>query len=668
MMRLAAVILLALLAGRCRSASSSAATNSSDVASLPPVDYLIVGAGGGGIQTALSLQKHGHSVRILERDPHNLRRVGGFWTRYPRFDELISVNKWVRDETQRWRYDWHSFLDTPVRMWEKVSQRYFPSGREFHEYMNAVVDDAGIEVIYGVDVGSVASDGTPCVTLSDGTTVVCAKYRVFVATGLEERREPYLRAVGGVPYSRMTRELARNKRVCVLGNGNAAFEVAQNTYDVADRVFVLGKRPARLSAVTKYTGDVRVKFLQTLENFHGKLMDASYEPSYNFEGIGKELNATQYDELANVVGAALTVTLHECELLVLATGFRSSVPGMDLSHERFPDMTDWYAPPANPRVHYVGWLMHAFDFRRGAGGFLSGYRYLIRNLVHRVRELDHGVPYPSLVFSEVEDTVEHVMRRFQTSHDLVILQDGVVVRDAIVTVKKDDGAKEYHYYEGVTYQFHEKFRDDDGVIWLYLLWGDDRTAASVFDNVYQYADTKQLRNSKLHPTVEVNGMVREALEDIDMEWTDCNFDKPIRQIVKEALAEDYSKFYPKPNYTYVRQESYEAEDNKRPEVGEECGEDVYLTDLRKTVTKAILMGGTEDALQMVRDKARVTLKQLSMPLLEQRVMGNETMIDNSASLSTEADVMLAQLEKEKNALEAQINALKQKIGHVSDEL
>lgn len=50
--------------------------------------------------------------------------------------------------------------------------------------------------------------------------------------------------------------------------------------------------------------------------------------------------------------------------------------------------------------------MHERDFRRGAGGFLSGYRYLIRNLIRRAREVDHGVPYPRLVLTKDEGRVD----------------------------------------------------------------------------------------------------------------------------------------------------------------------------------------------------------------------------------------------------------------------
>ena len=106
-------------AGECNAPS----TNNDQLLNTNNVDYLIVGAGGGGIQTALLLQKYGHSVQILEKQ----QTAGSFWTRYPRFQELISVNKRVANETQIMRYDWHSMLETPIRMWD-ISQDYFPSG------------------------------------------------------------------------------------------------------------------------------------------------------------------------------------------------------------------------------------------------------------------------------------------------------------------------------------------------------------------------------------------------------------------------------------------------------------------------------------------------------------------------------------------------------------
>ena len=137
------------LAGECNAPS----TNNDQSNTTNNVDYLIVGAGGGGIQTALLLQKYGHSVQILEKQ----QSAASFWLQYPRFQELISVNKRVANKTQIMRYDWHSMLETPISMWD-VSQDYFPSGIDFHNYMNRVVKHANIDVQYGVEVSNFDTD------------------------------------------------------------------------------------------------------------------------------------------------------------------------------------------------------------------------------------------------------------------------------------------------------------------------------------------------------------------------------------------------------------------------------------------------------------------------------------------------------------------------------
>ena len=91
--------------------------------------------------------------------------------------------------------------------------------------MSRVVELA--EINFGVEVQRIDGNGKPCVTTVDGQDR-CAKRRVFVGTGLKEREEPFLQALGGIPYSQFTKEMARHRRVCILGNGNSGFEVAQN--------------------------------------------------------------------------------------------------------------------------------------------------------------------------------------------------------------------------------------------------------------------------------------------------------------------------------------------------------------------------------------------------------------------------------------------------------
>jgi hypothetical protein len=62
----------------------------------------------------------------------------------------------------------------------------------------------------------------------------------------------------------------------------------------------------------------------------------------------------------------------------------------------------------------------------GAGGFLSGFRYLIRNLVNHFREMDKNISFPFLSFS-TEEAVKHLVQRVQVASDILIMQVSVLI-------------------------------------------------------------------------------------------------------------------------------------------------------------------------------------------------------------------------------------------------
>jgi hypothetical protein len=71
------------------------------------------------------------------------------------------------------------------------------------------------------------------------------------------------------------------------------------------------------------------------------------------------------------------------------------------------------------------------------------------------------MPYPHHVFTK-QQALEHAVHRFQIADDLVILQDGVVVRGALVPM--DDG--KYKYYEGISWKFFKNFEEPEHIILL----------------------------------------------------------------------------------------------------------------------------------------------------------------------------------------------------------
>lgn len=63
--------------------------------------------------------------------------------------------------------------------------------------------------------------------------------------------------------------------------------------------------------------------------------------------------------------------------------------------DKYPKMTPAYGHPTVDGLYYAGTLMHGNDFKKSSGGFIHGFRYLVR-AQHRILELrNHGVLWPA---------------------------------------------------------------------------------------------------------------------------------------------------------------------------------------------------------------------------------------------------------------------------------
>jgi hypothetical protein len=267
------------------------------------------------------------------------------------------------------------------------------------------------------------------------------------------------------------------------------------------------------------------------------------------QGLDRVLNSSQIDVIKDAVRTASWIKFWKCELFVIATGFQSRVPGALLgADERFPAVTNWWQSVEHPSVHYIGWLMHGEDFRKGAGGFFSGFRYLIRNLFLHVHEEDKNVPYPVRSFSTKDEIAAHALGRIQTADDLIIMQDGGVLRDIVLLPTEDHPV--YRYYEGVNHKFHDNLRDvddDNKIISLFFAWGDKgKTAINVFNGVIRYSDTSALLNVFLHPAIEVGGLRRDMQEDLEHGWFREEYKESCLKTIGEALDGNLTLFRPRP--------------------------------------------------------------------------------------------------------------------------
>lgn len=183
--------------------------------------------------------------------------------------------------------------------------------------------------------------------------------------------------------------------------------------------------------------------------------------------------------------------------------------------------------------------MHKHDFRKGSGGFTSGFRYLIRNLWAHTREQDVPSPPtqpPSAHASTLNATevTDHLVERISMSAaDLLILQDGHVMRDVIEVAP--DGR--WTYMDGQSYNFLPAERREHAAT-VYFAWGNARNAHTALGEqawVGEAGREDELRNILLHPVVEWRGKSVHFAEEIMNAWWTLNQRDEIEGVVNELL-------------------------------------------------------------------------------------------------------------------------------------
>jgi hypothetical protein len=242
-------------------------------------EYIIVGAGPGGLQLGRFLQQTSRDYLILDRSPS----VGSSFDWYPRHRQLISINKKyaVHGEAPDFlmRHDWNSILETTVPSWVEEGDRhnnspllmqnftdeYYPNASHLVKYLHAYYMKYRLRVRLNHEVTKVERDtnGLFHLTTQRGTAYTCT-YLVW-GIGLEFN-DPWGRLVGNgttrvIRYSDLDRhdvDRFKEKYVVIIGKGNSAMETAKWLMPYIGAMDVVSRKPIRRAVESHYTGDVRI--------------------------------------------------------------------------------------------------------------------------------------------------------------------------------------------------------------------------------------------------------------------------------------------------------------------------------------------------------------------------------------------------------------------------
>ena len=341
-------------------------------------DYLIVGAGPGGIQLGYFFEKAGHDYLILER----ANEAGSFFRKFPRHRKLISINKKYLGQLEErenvdcaevaLRYDWNSLLcDDPEFRFTKYTDDYFPDADLYVDYLNDFVKKYRVKIDYGVEVRKISK-------INDIFQLVCGNNKVYrckrliMATGLSKPNIPDnipgIELAIGYEEMGMDKEKYRNKHVMVMGTGNSAFEVADWLTPIAGYVAMFGRSPLKMAWKTHYVGDLRAvnnNYLDTFQLKSNNILDFwddfSIKKLKNGKFVCRE-EPFEYDYVIRCLGFRFDGRLFDDPIELDQNG-------------KIPKIKVNYESTSVDNLYFVGTSAQALDYHKSSSAFMHGFRY-----------------------------------------------------------------------------------------------------------------------------------------------------------------------------------------------------------------------------------------------------------------------------------------------------
>ncbi len=395
-------------------------------------DVVIVGAGPGGLQLALTLQeisaKYEKDIKyvILEKGDS----PGQSFKTYPVHGKLISNNKlytgYPPEHPISERYDWNSLIteDKKILM-RHYSTEFHPNRESLVEMLNDIVKEYKVPVDYNTIWKQTTKDENGEFVIQTNHGTYHAKYLV-VATGLTVRDSGIPGAETATLYRDMKpKEHYRDKRVLIIGKGNSAMEAGQDIMNEANTIMLASRGSAKMAYQTHYVGHIRAVNSFLVENYQLKhqaaLLDCHIK---QIEKVEDGYNVSV--EYCHADGECETLFFNE---VILATGFKPDLDqlikdfGIQIMNEKFPSINGKFESTEVENLYFAGAATHGLDFRKNASGFIHGFRYNSKVLAHILAE-ELGIQVEQQRI-ENHELISYILHELNHSPD-IFLQAGFI--------------------------------------------------------------------------------------------------------------------------------------------------------------------------------------------------------------------------------------------------
>lgn len=377
------------------------------------IENLIIGAGPSGVQLGYFLKKNDLEYLILERN----ESACSFFKKYPIGRELISFNKRFtgsEDPEYNLRFDWHSFLNDEGILFRDFSREFYPKADDYVRYVQFFSEQLNIS--FNSNVVSVKKIDSKYLIETDSKKYICTK--LFIGTGQVPKNDPDL-----LNYSDFSENIEEklksleNKKICIIGGGNSAFEMAQILNNVASSIILLA-RTIKFSNFTHYSGHLRSKLMGFIDTFSLKIHNgiAKNRPFMN-DFIRAKKEGLKLSEVSRVPLS------FESDEIVSCIGFQSFFDFIDFEIEtnekNYPVLNYKYESINNENLFFIGSMMHSLDFEKSSGGFIHGFRYLIRYMFNEVFLNHHN----QVIINTIDDVSSYLINRLRRSSSLYLMFD-----------------------------------------------------------------------------------------------------------------------------------------------------------------------------------------------------------------------------------------------------
>lgn len=360
-------------------------------------DTIIIGAGPAGIQLGYFLKRDKRNFIIIEQN----ECAGSFFTKFPHTGKLISINKrftGYSDPDFNLRHDWNSLLSEDGPLFTSYSKEYYPNRCDLSRYLHDFSTFYSLPIQYKCKIIKIETcnnnnERFTITVQNDVLTYTCQN--LVMATGLSPKIPksiiescPNVKHYSQYPKDYFTLESTlssfTNKSLAIIGDGNSAFEIGNHLLPYCSSIVIFGKihdvTPNKnnhaWSLSTNYSGDVRALYLGFFDTFILKSLNAIAHLPNNTSDYKIIYNENKY-----YININYSDELSCYDHLILATGWEFDDSVFDFKIDKsgnLPKITPEYESTSHQGLYFIGSLSHSLDYKKSSGGFIHGFRYLIR--------------------------------------------------------------------------------------------------------------------------------------------------------------------------------------------------------------------------------------------------------------------------------------------------